>query len=104
MVICHSDRTYNNPTYFGKNESLRSEPTYCFQADVTGFLLERILVERVNSADQINLVVTCTADGTSHHLTKNIYFLSEMRNLRNRKFFCFSFLSKNIPPRGYMSL
>ena len=45
-------------------------------------LLEGILVERVNSADQTNVEVTYTADGTSHHLTKNIYFLSEMRNLR----------------------
>ena len=51
------------------------------------FLLERILVKRVNSADQINLVVTCTADGTSHHLTKNEYFLTEMRNLRQVKDF-----------------
>ena len=55
---------------------------FCFQNDLMVFLLERILVERVNSADQINLVVTCTADGTSHYLTKNKYFLTEMRNLR----------------------
>ena len=55
---------------------------YCFKDDVMVFVLERILVERVDSADQINLVVTCTADGTSHHLTKNKYFLSETRKLR----------------------
>ena len=28
VVICHSDGTYNHPTYFGKNESLRSEPNH----------------------------------------------------------------------------
>ena len=34
------------------------------------FLLEVNLVGRVNSADQINLMVACTADCTRHHLTK----------------------------------
>ena len=55
---------------------------YCFQADVIVFLLEKILVERFNSADQIDLVVTWTDNCTCHHLTKNICFLSEMWNLR----------------------
>ena len=35
-------------------------------------------IERVNSADQIGLVVTCGADCTCHHLSKNVNFLSEM--------------------------
>ena len=54
------------------------------------FVLERILVERINSADQINLVVICTADCTCHHLIKNKYFLSEMRNLRQIRDFAIS--------------
>ena len=45
----------------------------CFQADVMVFLLEKILLEQVNSAGQINLGVTCTYDCTCHHLTKNIH-------------------------------
>ena len=103
----------------GKIQSLRSEqkrivlvfddfvsklllPTWCYV-----FLLKRILVEQVNSAVLMNLVVTCTADCTSHHLTKDVYFLSEIWNLKqikdlaNRKCCsislferCFSFLSK----------
>ena len=51
---------------------------YYFQADVMGFFLEGILVGRVNSAFLIDVVVTCTADFTCHHLTENVYFLSEM--------------------------
>ena len=39
-------------------------------------------MERVNSADQINLVMICTADCTCRHLSKNVYFLNEMLNLR----------------------
>ena len=46
------------------------------------FLFARSFVERVNSALQINLVVTCTADCTCRHLIKNVYFLNEMLNLR----------------------
>ena len=95
VVICHWDRTYNHPTYFGKNKRLRSEPKYmkhalddfapkllfpswCYRI----FSLERILVALFNSADLVNLVVTCTADCTCHHLSKNVYFLSEMWNLK----------------------
>ena len=56
---------------------------YCFQTDVTVLFFGKIVgVERVNSADQINLVVTCTADCTCHHLGKNVYFLSDMWNLK----------------------
>ena len=68
-----------------KNESLRSEakhmllgfddfaPKLLFPSWYYGFLLERNLLQRVDSADQIYLVVTCTADCTCHHLTKNVY-------------------------------
>ena len=82
-------------------------PKLLLQPDVTVFLLERILVERVNSAVLMNLVVTCTVDCTCHHLTRNVYFSSEIWNLKqikdlaNRKCCsislfkrCFSFLSK----------
>ena len=55
---------------------------YCFQGDVMVFLLENMLVGRVDSTDLINLVVTCSADCTCHHLTKNVYFLSEKWNLK----------------------
>ena len=58
---------------------------YCFQPDVTVFLLERILVERVNSEVLMNLVVTCTVDCKCHHLTKNVYFLSEIWNSKQIK-------------------
>ena len=62
-----------------KSESLRNEPkymvlvfdvpplNYCFEADVMDFFSGRSLVERFNSADQINLLVACTADCTCHH-------------------------------------
>ena len=50
---------------------------YCFQTDVTVLFFRIIVgVERVNSADEINLVVTCTADSICHHLGKNVYFLA----------------------------
>ena len=83
--------------FSGKNESLRSEPKHMvlvfddfvpkllFPSWCYRFLLERILVERVNSADQINLVVTCTAACKCHHLIKNIKFLSEMWHLKQIK-------------------
>ena len=95
VVICHSNGTYNHPTYFEKNERVRSEPKHMvlefdyfspnlmFPSWCDIFLLERILVERVNLANQIKLVVTCTADCTCHHLTENVYFLSEMWNLKH---------------------
>ena len=72
------------PHILGKNERIGANQriyysysmmlpiNYCFQADVMFFLLERILVERVYSADLMNLVVTFTADCTSPHLTKNV--------------------------------
>ena len=47
---------------------------YCFQAEVMGFFLERMLVERVNSADQINLMVTYSADCTCHPCFQKIMF------------------------------
>ena len=56
--------------------------TYCFQVDDVIFLLESILVELVHSAEQINVVVTFSADCTCNHPTKNVYFLSEMWNLK----------------------
>ena len=56
---------------------------YCFQTDVTVLFFGKIVgVERVNSAGEINLVVTCTADCTCHHLGKNVCFLSDMWNLK----------------------
>ena len=55
--------------------------TYSFQADDVIFLLERVSVELVHSAEQINVVVTFTADCTCNHLTKNVYIFE-----RNVKF------------------
>ena len=86
--IWPSDIFWKKMKAWGANQSIGNSFSvilplnYCFQADVMGFLLERILVGRVNSVDQINLVVTCTADCTCHHLTKNVYFFSEMWNLK----------------------
>ena len=54
----------------------------CYQPDHVIFLLQRTLVGPGNSTDQFDLVVTCTADCTYHHLTKSIYFLNEMWNLK----------------------
>ena len=77
-------RAFNQPTNFAKKWTLE-ERTKAYGTRIRWcyvFFLERILVERVNSADPINLVMTCTADCTCHHLTKYIYFLSEMWNLK----------------------
>ena len=60
---------------------------YCFQRDVMVFLLLRILVEWLNSADRPNESrgYMYTADCTCHHLTKNVYFLSEIWNLNKSR-------------------
>ena len=47
-------------------------PKLLFRSWCYGLFLERRLVERVNWKEQINLVVTCTADCTCYHLNKNI--------------------------------
>ena len=65
---------YSYSTFFSLNN--------CYQPDDVVFLLQRTLVGPGNSADQFDLVVTCTADCTYHHLTKSIYFLNEMWNLK----------------------
>ena len=79
VVVCHSHGTmYNPPTYFEKKWKLEERIymvlvfdvpplNYCFEADVMDFFSGRSLVERFNSADQINLLVACTADCTCHH-------------------------------------
>ena len=86
------------PTYFGKNESLTSEPKHkklviddfaaelLFPSWCYCFLLARNLVGRVNSACLINLLVICTADCTWHHLTEKVYFLCETWNLKQIRY------------------
>ena len=104
VVICHSDGTYitirnilRKMNVWGGNESIYYSYSmmlplnYCFQRDVMVFLLLRILVEWLNSADRPNESrgYMYTADCTCHHLTKNVYFLSEIWNLnklRTEKF------------------
>ena len=90
MVISSSDGTYNHLTYFEEK------------------------------SNYISLVVTCTDDCISHHLTilaKNLKFVGKLRNMKriqgytnlkycsNCKFKgLFSILDLKISIRGYMSL
>ena len=128
MVICLSDGTYNHLTYFDKNQSIRSKPKDMVLAlDVITpkppclSRCHRTNIDELSvNSSKINFVVTCIADCTCHHLTnsrKKLKFLAELRNsnqireFSNRKcglswYFIgfFSFLSKEISIRGYMSL
>ena len=91
IYACPSDRKYSHLKYF-EEKSKYEERTTRYGVRIRCYITlklpclrgcqERNIVEWVNSS-RINLVVTCTADCTYHHLTnsrKKLKFPAEMRN------------------------